>query len=145
MNVEEIRHAHPDGGEGLLALVIRSSTGEPFHEGARFVTPEDAYLQVGLLQHPSGRIIGAHVHLPAERRVTATQEVLLIRSGRIRADFYSSRGDYAGSKFLAAGDVLVLLWGGHGIEVLSDAEIVEVKQGPYQGREQDKKAIPTAR
>ena len=36
-----------------------------------------------------------------------------------------------------AGDVILLIEGGHGFEVLEEIEMVEVKQGPYAG-ERDK-------
>ena len=38
---------------------------------------------------------------------------------------------------LEAGDVALLIEGGHGFEVIEDVEMIEVKQGPYAG-EQDK-------
>ena len=38
---------------------------------------------------------------------------------------------------LEAGDVVLLIEGGHGFEVMEDVEMIEVKQGPYAG-EQDK-------
>jgi hypothetical protein len=38
---------------------------------------------------------------------------------------------------LQTGDVILLIQGGHGFEMLEETEIIEVKQGPYAG-EQDK-------
>ena len=38
---------------------------------------------------------------------------------------------------LEQGDVILLAFGGHGFKIIDDAEIIEVKQGPYAG-EKDK-------
>ena len=37
------------------------------------------------------------------------------------------------SRVLGPGDVIILMSGGHGFEVLEDLNMVEVKQGPYVG------------
>ena len=42
----------------------------------------------------------------------------------------------------AEGDVVVLLWGGHGYSVLEDnTQVLEVKTGPYVGAELDRRRI----
>jgi mannose-6-phosphate isomerase-like protein (cupin superfamily) len=89
------------------------------------------------MRHPAGKIIAPHVHNAVERQVSYTQEALFIRRGRLRVDFYDQHQLYLESYELSAGDVILLIKGGHGFEVLEDTEFVEVKQGPYAG-EQDK-------
>ena len=77
------------------------------------------------------------MHNPVERRTIGTQEVLFVKSGRIRVDFYSLGQDFLESRELSGGDIILLAGCGHGIEVLDDATIVEVKNGPYlRGRRQ---------
>ena len=41
--------------------------------------------------------------------------------------------EYLESRILESGDVILLIKGGHGFEVLEDLEMFEVKQGPYAG------------
>lgn len=67
-----------------------------------------------------------------------TQEVLLLKKGVLRVDFYDEYEDYLESKDLHAGDIILLVSGGHGFQALEEVEMVEVKQGPYAG-ENDKK------
>ena len=67
------------------------------------------------------------------RQVSQTQEVLFIRKGKVRLDLFNDTEHYVGSRFLEAGDVVLLASGGHGFEVLADLEMFEVKQGPYIG------------
>lgn len=123
--IEHITHAGVD-----LAIILRKSFGEP---GIHFLTPNDYSQQLGFMKHPPGKIIEPHLHNHVQRSVTYTQEVLFIRRGRIRVDFYSDEREYLESRELTAGDVILLASGGHGFEVLEEIEMIEVKQGPYVG------------
>ena len=69
--------------------------------------------------------------------VAYTQETLFIKKGKLLVDFYDDEQSYLESRELVAGDVVLLIRGGHGFEVLEDLEMIEVKQGPYAG-DQDK-------
>lgn len=121
-------------GPRELALIIRRD----FHrDGIEFFTPGTYSQQIGYMNRPAGYVIPPHVHNPVVREVEYTKEVLLIRSGRVRVDFYSGARDYLQSAVLEAGDVILLAYGGHGFEMLEPTEIIEVKQGPYCG-DQDK-------
>lgn len=127
--VEKIFH---DGN--LQALILRSSFQR---EGIEFFTPDDFSQQLAYMKRPAGYIIQPHVHNPVAREVMFTKEVLFIKSGVVRVDFYTDDQVYYESAILNAGDVILLAYGGHGFEILQEAEIVEVKQGPYAG-ESDK-------
>ena len=119
----------------LLAMIIRH---EYTCEGVKFLTPEDFSQQVAYMHHPAGKSIDAHIHNLSHRNVFLTQEVLFIKKGKMRVDFYDDYEDYMESRILCAGDVVLLVSGGHGFEVLEEVEMIEVKQGPYSG-EHDKK------
>jgi len=118
----------------LLALIISEKFSKP---GIHFFTPDDFSQQLGYMKHPKGKIIEPHVHNPVHRQVEYTQEVLFIKSGKIRIDFYDVNQEYLESHILVKNDVILLIKGGHGFEVLEDIEMIEVKQGPYVG-ENDK-------
>jgi hypothetical protein len=118
----------------LLAIIVAHSFSEA---GIRFFTPNDFSQQLAYMSHPAGRIIDAHVHNPVPREVVYTQEVLLIRKGKLRVDFYNDRREYLESRVLVTGDLILLASGGHGMEALEELEMIEVKQGPYSG-DQDK-------
>ncbi len=85
------------------------------------------------MQHPAGKIIEPHVHNPVQREVFYTQEVLFLKRGRLRVDFYDEDRTYLESRILEAGDTILLASGGHGFEALEEIEMIEVKQGPYAG------------
>lgn len=124
----------------LIALIIPARHSEP---GIQFFTPDAFSQQVAFMCHPSGHKIDAHMHNPVERNVEYTQEVLIIRKGKLRVDFYDANRTYFESRILEPGDVILLASGGHGFEALEDLEMIEVKQGPYAG-DGDKTRIPSA-
>lgn len=119
----------------LLALIIRSEFSK---DGIEFFTPKHFSQQLGYMKRPKGYVVKPHLHIPVGREIYFTKEVLFIRSGEIRIDFYDQNTTYLESKILKRGDVILLAFGGHGIEVIEEAVIIEVKQGPYAG-ESDKK------
>ncbi len=112
----------------LLAVIIYDSYNAP---GVNFFTPSELSQQVAHMTHHKGKVIDAHVHNPVPREVFYTQEALFIKSGRLRVDFYDDNRVYLESRLLGAGDVILLVSGGHGFEVIEDLRMVEVKQGPY--------------
>jgi hypothetical protein len=112
----------------LLAIII---SGELKKQGVHFLTPDNFSQQLAYIHHPIGKIIEPHIHNPVLREVHYTQEVLFIKRGKLRVDFYDENKTYFESKVLEAGDVILLATGGHGFEVLEELEMIEVKQGPY--------------
>jgi len=118
----------------LLSIILRRNYSEP---GISFFTPDNFSQQLAYMRHPPGKVIQPHVHNPVPRKVIYTQEVLFLKSGRLRVDFYDDRQNYLESRILEAGDVILLAAGGHGFEALEEIEMIEVKQGPYAG-EKDK-------
>lgn len=111
-----------------IAIIIREGHS---CQGVDFITPGDYSQQVAYMNHPKGKIIDAHVHNIVHRDIFLTQEVLVIKKGKLRVDFYDEYEDYLESRILNAGDIILLISGGHGFAVLEDLEMVEVKQGPY--------------
>lgn len=124
-HIETIYHA----GE-MLALLVRDEYSKP---GISFFTSNELSQQLAYMQHPAGKVIDAHVHNPVPRSVEYTQETLFIKRGRLRVDFFDDQQNYLESRELKQGDVILLIKGGHGFEVLEELEMIEVKQGPYAG------------
>jgi len=123
--IEEIKY-----NDQLLAIIISNNYSEP---GIHFFTPNDFSQQVAFMKHPAGKNIQPHVHNPVQREVHFTKEVLFIRKGKIRVDFFTNQQHYTESRVLETGDVILLSEGGHGFAILEETEMVEIKQGPYAG------------
>ncbi len=127
--VQEISH------NGLkLAIIIRAKFKK---EGIAFFTDDMSSQQLGYMNRPKDYIIAPHRHNIVPREVNLTQEVLFIKSGKVRVDFYDNDQNYLESTIVKKGDVVLLADGGHGFQMLEPSEMIEVKQGPYCG-ERDK-------
>lgn len=129
MGVEYVKNM-----DQTIAVIIRS---EHRAEGIEFYTADCFSQQLAYMNRPAGHVIAPHVHNPVERSVMWTQEVLFIRSGKVRVDLFTEGRHYMQSKILTDGDVIMLVAGGHGFEMLEPTEMIEVKQGPFVG-DQDK-------
>lgn len=112
----------------LLAVIIKAKFKQ---DGLKFLVPDDYPQQLGYMGRPQGYVIAPHVHKPVLRRIKFTQEVLFIRSGKIRIDFYDEKKHYLESRIVKQGDVVFLAFGGHGFEFMEDSDMIEVKQGPF--------------
>lgn len=124
--ITHIRH-----NDALLAIIIPRDFRA---EGIAFFTPDTFSQQLGYMNRPEGYVIPPHEHKSVLRTIEWTQEVLFIKSGKVRLDIYEPRSrSYLESRVLLPGDVVLLAHGGHGFVMLEPSEIIEVKQGPYAG------------
>jgi hypothetical protein len=127
--LEQINH-----NDKVLAIIIKAN----YHkDGISFFTPDSFSQQLGYMNRPEGYLIPPHVHNVVERKVELTQEVLYVKSGKVRVDFYDDDKKYLESRIVTTGDVILLAHGGHGFKMLEQSEMIEVKQGPFCG-EMDK-------
>lgn len=112
---------------------------DDFRPGARFFSESEWPLQVGLMTFPLGHSIAAHAHLlQSNPRPQPTQEFLLVASGKIEADFFTEGGQFLQTEILNKGCILFQIRGGHAFRFLEPTQLIEVKSGPYLGREKDK-------
>lgn len=116
--------------EKVLGCIIRAQL-QP--DKTLFLTPPDFGLQIGYVVTPAGESVRRHVHVPQERRVVGTPEVLVVKEGRCRVDIYGEEREFVASRELQAGDVFLSLCGGHGFHMMERTVFLEIKQGPYTG------------
>jgi hypothetical protein len=114
----------------ILAYIARG--GAPPRE-TTFLTPDDCNLQVGHVVYSAGGEIARHVHLPIERHLVGSTEVLVMQQGRCEVDVYTGDRRLVAARELRVGDILIAVAGGHGFRVLEDTILLEIKQGPYPG------------
>lgn len=114
----------------LLGIIIRAQYSG---DGIEFFTPNSFSQQLAYMKRPAGYTITPHVHNEVHREVLYTQEVLVIRRGKVRINFYDDDRAHIRSYILQTGDIILLAAGGHGLEMLDETEIIEIKQGPYLG------------
>ena len=135
--MEEIKS---DDGK-IIAIVVRKEFSK---DGINFVSKEDFPLQLGINSYKNGSKIKPHFHIEKEITINKIQEVIHIESGRTIVNLYDLNGKEIKSVELSTGDTIFLVDGGHGFEILEDTKIIEVKQGPYFGKDKDKRMIGDA-
>jgi hypothetical protein len=114
----------------VLAYVVHAG---PLPPRTEFLTPDDWNLQVGHVVYGAGTEIPRHLHLPVERHIVGTTEVLIVRQGRCLVDIYTGDRQLVASHELRLGDMVISVGGGHGFRVLEDLVLLEIKQGPNVG------------
>lgn len=134
MSIEWIK----DGDE-VLAIIIPADY-KP--DKTDFITPLDYKQQLGFIVYQEGHAILPHCHIPMNRSLVGTSEVLLIRSGKLEVDLYTKEKNLLVTRVLNQGDMILLVSGGHGFRMQEDTIMVEVKQGPYIGLEEKERFDP---
>ncbi|MEO7457595.1 MAG: hypothetical protein ABIY52_15140 [Gemmatimonadaceae bacterium] len=124
---------HITVGERPLAIIIRAELAPAT---TTFLTPNDFKQQVGFVVYPQGGEIAKHIHLPLERHIVGTSEVIVVRSGRCELDIYDDDRSLVATRTLNSGDIMLMVGGGHGFRMLEDTVLLEVKQGPYTGQKE---------
>ena len=122
--IEKILHK-----KRLFALIVRGQFRKK--SGINFFTSKEATQQFGFMKHKKNHIIKPHKHNKRLTRILRTTEVILLLKGTLRVDFYNDKCRYLFSKKINERDIIMLIHGGHGFKVLKNAEMIEVKQGPY--------------
>jgi len=130
MSIETIEYKNE-----RLAYIIRKSIKV---DGKKFFGLPDDFLQVGYMNLKKGNTLKPHIHKPQNKIITKNQEVLYIVSGKMKVSFYNKIPQKINEAILTNGDLIILISGGHGFEFLEDTKMIEVKQGPYTGRDNDK-------
>ena len=124
------------------ALILRHSATST--EKYNFLTDSQGPLQLGMNFYKQGETIKAHYHLPRRIETNQVQEFLLIGAGRATLTLFDADDQSPFTTLqLETGDMVLLLSGGHGLQIQEDTKIVEIKQGPYDGKSKDKVVFGT--
>ena len=120
----------------LLALIMRNSYNK---SGLNFLTREEHSFQVGIHNVKKGARYKAHKSLPFKKLENfKTNKIYYVKEGKVGVDIYDKKDKKVNYVNLNAGDLILFVEGGHGLDILKDSKVIEIKQGPYRGVEQDK-------
>lgn len=125
---------HIDIAGRVYAIIIPVSYE---NQGIEFHSKPTDSLQIGSMMWDANHHIQGHKHLSHPRSVEFSNEAIFITKGKVKINFLGELGEILMSRILRAGDVVLLLDGGHSFDIIEDARMIEIKQGPYVG-ESDK-------
>lgn len=122
--------------EGILyAIVVRKGS---LKDEFNFVTPEDFPFQLGVQNKEKGSEFQPHKHKPFNKVDLKCQEFFYVVSGKMMIDMYDNNDIYFKSFILNEGDFAIINEGGHGGKFLEKTQLIEIKQGPYRGKDKEK-------
>ena len=125
-----------------LVLARHIPAADAWSGGLKFFSADQEFVQVGTWNYDAGKKLLAHAHNPVKREVPWTQEILYVRRGKLRAHIYDTHGEKVAELVVNEGDVIALLMGGHGYEILEDGtQVLEIKNGPYVGADADRRRL----
>jgi len=122
-----------------LAVVLRAVDYIQQTDKRFFSEPEDT-LQIGSLFFPQDSGVAPHAHKPKDIPHNP-MEILLVVGGDAWADIYDETRQLAESIELLTGDILIQKRGGHGVHFPCGTTLLEIKCGPYHGKDSDKEMI----
>ncbi len=143
--IEQIEH-----NDKILAVIIRKQAFSDLKASGKnilFASPNEFPFQMGLHHRQQAETIPAHAHIPFKELTNfPVQEFFYLLSGKIRIDLYEESDDLSNRDkkireiIVSKGDSVVLNTA-HGFTFLEETEMVEIKQGPYRGKEQEKRVF----
>ncbi len=110
----------------LIAIRIQK-----FKNGLVPLTDPLESLQILSHKRKAGEYTIAHMHTPKNRVTQKLQECLVVIKGKIKIDLYALDKKFFKSIFLSAGQAVIFMNGGHGVHMVKESEIIEVKNGPF--------------
>ena len=122
-----------------MVLILRNGD---FSDGLNFYTEDKDFVQVSTWNYDKGKKTVPHAHKIFKRTTNKTQEVIFVKTGKMRISIYNEKNNLCKKTILKSGDVAIIFAGGHAYEILeSKTQILEVKNGPYPGIKKDKQVI----
>ena len=123
--------------EGIIYAIIIRSDYKP--DKTEFFTEDEHLQQLGFIVYEAGGQIKPHSHKPITRTIEKTTETLMVKQGKLQYQIYDEKEYLIKIGTLNEGDVIALINGGHGFEIIEDTILIEVKQGPFISTDKDKK------
>ncbi len=128
--------------DGDLVLARHIPAQAAWRDGLNFFSQDEDFIQVGIWGYGAGKQLKAHIHNEVKREVRWTQEVLFVRTGKLRANIFDTTEKKVAELEVNGGDVIILLRGGHGYDILEEGtQVLEIKNGPYVGPERDRRRL----
>ena len=118
----------------VLAIVLRLIISD---NSVEFVTPKEFPMQLGVHKRKKGEYVKAHDHVPFDTlKNLQVQEILIVKKGKMSVGLYYNKKIC--KEVIVSSNEIILLNTGHNVKFLDDTEMIEVKQGPYRERENEK-------
>jgi cupin fold WbuC family metalloprotein len=117
-----------DDKQNIIAYIVRK---KDISKGKNFLTQNNEQMQFASFDLEKNEVIRNHIHNNTKREINTTSEGIVVIEGELKVKLFDNDKTFLSDHTLNSGDSILLLSGGHGIEVLENTKFVEFKQGPY--------------
>lgn len=122
---------------GIILGIVDSIDTIPV--GLSFYGTENDFIQIASFYYPEGKILRDHMHIEHDcvsRK--KCQEILILFEGKLSVRVYDGNKNFIETFNLCPGEYYIVYNGGVGYEVLAEAKMLEIKNGPFPGSEKDR-------
>jgi len=105
--------------------------------GVEFPTPEDLPMQFAIHVRGLGKDVPPHAHYKVDAKKHDYFEFFYVEKGRMILELFDNDSKPWKSIEMSTGDIGMISCA-HAIKFLEETSLVEVKPGPYEGRDKDK-------
>ncbi|MDP6561564.1 MAG: hypothetical protein QF793_01425 [Candidatus Peribacteraceae bacterium] len=119
-----------------FAKVFRAD--DSVENGMHFLTENEDPLQVGIFEREEGYEVLPHKHKSRDLNLPYPGEFIFVQNGKVKLEVFDEQWNTIGETTVSTGECIVIMQGGHALTMIEPTRILEVKQGPYPGRENDK-------
>jgi hypothetical protein len=124
-------------GGGLIAQHFDFTSDIPVN----FPTPSDVPFQLGYGTSADKYVVKPHMHKRVKREINTTCEFIYVISGEINIEIFDETSKLIKSLIISTNEGFLQYFGGHKITIMAGTKYLEIKQGPYFGREYDKEDL----
>ena len=117
-----------DANGVVICIILRSTE---IVKKRNFITLESEEMQFASFNYSKGSSVKRHIHNLIERRLMTTSEAIVVLEGKIEVKIYDNSLKFLNKVELYEKDSILMLSGGHEINILEDSKFIEFKQGPY--------------
>lgn len=136
MRITNIRGMNIRKDKKLYAILHKKKN---WKEGLDFLTPKEAFCQVGTWWYQKDKHLNAHTHIPNLRASDVTQECVIVIEGKIKVTLFDDTRTLFHTAILTSGDFIICLGGGHSYDILeNNTKVIECKNGPFISVAKDK-------
>ena len=122
-------------GDETYAILVSS---EGIKEGSEWIGSQFESLQASRMKYSSGKSFRIHHHILNPRTIKRTQESFIVISGKVAVDIYDNKALLIGTLEAGPGEAIFVYRGGHGVRVLEDVVMFEIKSGSFSVVSEDK-------
>ena len=112
----------------ILAFIVDGNKNE---QAKNFYTENNLDIQVASFNLKEGENIDRHYHYKQNRNIQTTSEVIYVQEGNLEIEIYDNEKNFIDKLSASEGMIIIILDGGHAINIIEDSKFIEIKQGPY--------------